>query len=572
VCLGASGLLAGLILLASGFLLFWKLGTPSFHNEDEARNAQSAREMLETGDYLTIHDRGEPFFHKPPMKTWLIAAGYRLFGTNEFGARFGSALFAWGTVALTMLLGRALYRTGVGLLAGAILAFSTQFVHEHCGRTAELEPETVFFYVLSALCLWKIREDRRWLYALSASLGILTLVKGPVVFPILGVTALYLIYTRDRRTVAPRAAIVSGAIFLSIALPWHIHQWAVHGDAFTRMYFGAHILGRFLGSPPEDLAGTVAGLSPGARMVFYPRVLFYSLFPWSLLVIPALGRLVFHLWRGPSRAQLLLGLWVILYGATITISRGKLPAYAVPLLPALAVTVSEFSWRVYRARRAAPIVALLALGVAASIVFLHAPDYDPYARVSVRWPVHDPSVVSIRQVGEVTAPVLAAPIVTLTMALAAAALWAGRRRGMRPGTDPRAILWMATLGVFIFSGAYGTALGFRGVDRRSEIAQCADYVRGAAIEVDRVVLVGSNVRHLASERLGYWYVYDLAGGTGGEVTGVRWDGSVPADPALLEPGTLILADAGLEREILCLDGIVRLWRGQEISMLHIARR
>src|SRR5436189_4426529 len=93
-----------LVVLAFG-AYFIGLNVP-FLGPDEPRYAQVAREMFERGDWITPTLGGFDWFEKPALLYWLQIVGYKLFGVNEFAARFGSALFGLGTVASTWILGR----------------------------------------------------------------------------------------------------------------------------------------------------------------------------------------------------------------------------------------------------------------------------------------------------------------------------------------------------------------------------------------------------------------------------------------------------------------------------------
>jgi 4-amino-4-deoxy-L-arabinose transferase-like glycosyltransferase len=149
---------AGLGLLAA-LLIFAGLGSGSLHNLDESRHALVAENILHDGDWLTLHHEDAPYFNKAPLKFWLTALTFRLGGVNAWTARLWSALFAWGAVVVTGLLGARLYDRRTGLLAAFILATSTQFLYSHCARTGELDSALLFFWTLA--CLLVVAGTRR---------------------------------------------------------------------------------------------------------------------------------------------------------------------------------------------------------------------------------------------------------------------------------------------------------------------------------------------------------------------------------------------------------------------------
>ena len=75
-----------IILLAGATLFFPFLGGVHLFDWDEINFAEAAREMIETGDYLTVKINYQPFWEKPPLFIWMQVLSMKLFGINEFGA------------------------------------------------------------------------------------------------------------------------------------------------------------------------------------------------------------------------------------------------------------------------------------------------------------------------------------------------------------------------------------------------------------------------------------------------------------------------------------------------------
>ena len=88
------------------FIYFFGLTIPLL-GPDEPRYAQIAREMFERGDWITPKLGGFDWFEKPALLYWLEIVSYKIFGVNEFAARFGSALFGLGTIASLWILGKS---------------------------------------------------------------------------------------------------------------------------------------------------------------------------------------------------------------------------------------------------------------------------------------------------------------------------------------------------------------------------------------------------------------------------------------------------------------------------------
>ena len=86
------------LVVISSFFLFFKLGERALFDPDEGRYAEIAREMYESGDWITPRLNQVKHFDKPPLTYWLAATSYSIFGVNEFAARLPSALAGIGGI------------------------------------------------------------------------------------------------------------------------------------------------------------------------------------------------------------------------------------------------------------------------------------------------------------------------------------------------------------------------------------------------------------------------------------------------------------------------------------------
>src|SRR5262247_2426551 len=109
------------------FLFFYSLGDIGMVGPDEPRYAAVAREMYQSGDFVTPRLHGEPWFEKPPLLYWTSALSFAVFGINEFAARFPSALAATASVFLMYWVCRRLWGQATAISASLILASSVGF-------------------------------------------------------------------------------------------------------------------------------------------------------------------------------------------------------------------------------------------------------------------------------------------------------------------------------------------------------------------------------------------------------------------------------------------------------------
>jgi len=186
-------ILVFLIILAS-FLFFSNIGKGSLLGYDDQLNAERAKEIVETGDWLTIHFYGKPDLLKPPLVYWLMAGTYHFFGISEFTSRFWPALFGVGGVVVVYLLGIALSGAILGGLISALVLLTTpHFVH--MTQMVKLDVPLMFFMLLAGLFFWKGLEEPRYLPLFGVAVGLGFLTKGLSLLMIL-IVGLFIVVTK----------------------------------------------------------------------------------------------------------------------------------------------------------------------------------------------------------------------------------------------------------------------------------------------------------------------------------------------------------------------------------------
>jgi len=94
------------ILVAAALLFIPFLGGVHLFDWDEINFAEAAREMIVTGDFLTVQINFQPFWEKPPLFIWMQVLSMKLFGINEFAARFPNAICGIVTLMVLFSIGR----------------------------------------------------------------------------------------------------------------------------------------------------------------------------------------------------------------------------------------------------------------------------------------------------------------------------------------------------------------------------------------------------------------------------------------------------------------------------------
>jgi 4-amino-4-deoxy-L-arabinose transferase-like glycosyltransferase len=333
------------------FLIFGAsiVSPPSLMDDVDAVQAQIARNMLQSGDWVTARLDGIAYLEKSPLKYWMIAISYEIFGVHDWAARIPLALATVLLCWVTAQLGAWAFGQRAGMYAGIVLATSVGLFL----FTRILIPDVILTLTIT-LALWGLLRaleaaephPTRWALVMWASMGTGLLLKGLIaaVFPI-GVALLYLGLTRQlflRRTWRQLRPVSGIALFLAIAAPWHVlatlrnppyFDFTMHSESgsyhgFFWFYFiNEHVL-RFLNLRyPRDY-NTVP------RLYFWLFHLLW-LFPWSVY-FPATVKLSYRGADRASRVRLLALCWagVILLFFTFSTTQEY---YSMPCYPALAL-------------------------------------------------------------------------------------------------------------------------------------------------------------------------------------------------------------------------------------------
>ncbi|EAX47727.1 glycosyl transferase, family 39 [Thermosinus carboxydivorans Nor1] len=345
------------IICIAAFVMFFRLGSLPLFDPDEPVYAETAREMLQYGDFISPRIYGDFWYDKPPMYYWLVAASISLFGDSEFSARFPSALLALGGVVTVYFAGARLFSNRAGAIAALVLA--TSFEYFYLGKAAVTDITLTFFLTVSLLSFF---EGRYYLAYASAALAVVT--KGPIgiVFPAM-ILGLYYILTRNWG-IWRRLRLVSGAlVFAVIALPWYGAMYAYHGLDFINTFLGFHNVTRFL--QPEHPEGKL--------WYYYFPVLLVGFFPWTAFLVQA-GRAAWRERHSADGAALsFLLIWAGVVFGFFTMSQTKLVSYILPMYPPLALLVGWYIDRALTANHrrafhiAAALLTLLAGALAAAL-------------------------------------------------------------------------------------------------------------------------------------------------------------------------------------------------------------
>ena len=359
-----------LLFILIGAFYLWGLGSLPFVGPDEPRYAEVAREMFVRHDWITPTLGGMPWFEKPALLYWMMIASYRVFGVTEFAARLGPALCGLVSAVFVYWIGKTIddskaaesgtlpaapsgqavagwsafvYLTSLGMIAfsrgvnfdvvltmtvtGALACFF--FAN---AKTGAAESNSPTFSDSSP------RTKARFLalagFHLFTSLSLLA--KGLAGYVIIfGALLLYYLIRRQR----PRAEFVKSFLWgwplsMIVAATWYGPMIARHGHTFIDQFIIQHHFARFATNKYHHPQG----------IYFYPAILLVLVLPWTIAFVAVLFSTRRWNCRGAAtldRARVLALAWLILPIVFFSISRSKLPAYILPVLPACALLIGE---------------------------------------------------------------------------------------------------------------------------------------------------------------------------------------------------------------------------------------
>ncbi len=313
-------------------IFFHGLGHYPLWDPDEGRVGVIAKEMVESGNWLTLTQNGAPYYDKPAPYFWLVALGLKFFGLGEFAVRLPSAVAAGLTVAAVFLWGARSGGTMQGLWAGMILATSMEFVF--LGKLGKMDMVFAFFFTAALLSfLWWRERGRGALWLFYLFVGLASLAKGPagVLLPLLvvGITA-----AAERRwEIFREMRLLQGAgVLLLVSGPWYLMA-AARDPVYIRTFLWDHNVLRFF--------TLEKGINHPEPVYFFVPVLIGGFLPWSFFLPPAL-HFVWERCRDNGRGErLFLAVWAATVFFFFSLARNKLGTYLLPLFPALALLSAD---------------------------------------------------------------------------------------------------------------------------------------------------------------------------------------------------------------------------------------
>ncbi len=314
------------IFFVAVFMIFFGLGGVPLLDPDEPVYAETAREMLRSGDFLSPQIFGAYWFDKPPLYYWLVAAAQFVFGDNEFAARFPAAIMAVGTVIMVYISAAKQFGERAGFWGAVVLTTCLQMFY--MGKAAVTDT-TLLFFLTGALLSFSHRKY--WIMYIFMGFGILT--KGPIgiVFPG-AIIFLYLLFMGRLHEILQMHVVRGVLLCLLIAAPWYVAMYSVHGMEFVETFLGFHNITRF----------TTAEHADRVTFWYYFPVVLLGLFPWTGILFQSVKASVYDSRIDDMERLVFMHVWWLFVFVFFTVCRTKLVSYILPLFPALAMIMGWY--------------------------------------------------------------------------------------------------------------------------------------------------------------------------------------------------------------------------------------
>ena len=303
------------IIILSGIIFFIPfLGKVHLFDWDEINFAESAREMIVTGNYHRVQINFQPFWEKPPLFFWLQAGCMKLFGVNDFAARLPNAIFGIITLVTLFVIGKKYKNPRFGFIWA--LSYIGTFLPHLYFKSAIIDPVFNYFIFLGVYFMFRditgTQSKKNVLYVALSGLfiGLSTLTKGPVgLLVFLIAFFVYFLFKRFKNFPGLKKIIVFILLYAAVCFFWFGIEVINNGFWFLK---------EFLSYQADLFLHPVA--SHGEPFYYHFVVVFIGCFPISIIALPVLmGNKIF----GRSDFKLLMKIlfWTVMILFSITTTK-----------------------------------------------------------------------------------------------------------------------------------------------------------------------------------------------------------------------------------------------------------
>lgn len=303
--LNLSRLQLSIIIAAVSALLFIPfIGNLHLFDWDEINFAECAREMIETGNYMRVFIDYEPFWEKPPLFFWLQVISMKIFGINEFAARFPNAVI--GMIAMVALfnIGTTLKDKKFGLIW--VLSYTGSILPFFYFKSGIIDPLFNLFMFLAVYYLYKTISsgNRNYIFAGIAT-GLAVMVKGPVgyLLPSLTYGIIWLLKRKDK-VLSIKGFFIYTLFTILTASVWFGIELIMNGTWFINEFIRYQI--RLL---------TTGDAGHSQPIYYHFLVVFFGCFPASIFIFKSMR----IKWEEDQDSKMLRFFMLVLFGVVMVV-------------------------------------------------------------------------------------------------------------------------------------------------------------------------------------------------------------------------------------------------------------
>lgn len=318
-------------LLIYTSLSLYTIGYVPIFESTEARYAEISREMIETGNYIEPHFNGIKHFHKPPLTYWMIASGLKLFGINNFGARFFGIIASLLIFIFTIKSAKFFVKKEESYYPAYILGTSILFLT--VSRVVATDIYLTLWTIIVQYYYFKQiyeKKDTKNAIMIGVFLGLGFITKGPIIFlfTLLPYLLMKLFDDHFKKVFSIKSILASIVLFIVISLPWYI----------AVILKNPNLLEYFLKVQTVERV-TTNRFNREQPFYFFFNTLFISSLPYSLLVLYKIKTIYLNYKR-----YIVLSVYIITPFVIFSIAKSKLHSYLTPLTPILSI----FLFKIYK--------------------------------------------------------------------------------------------------------------------------------------------------------------------------------------------------------------------------------
>jgi len=308
------------VIVLLGILFYLPfLGGVHLFDWDEINFAEAAREMIVSGDYFHVQIDYLPFWEKPPLFIWMQVLAMKLFGVNEFAARFPNAICGIVTLLFLFHIGKKLHGRSFGWIW--VLTYLGSILPHLYFRSGIIDPWfnlLIFSSLYHLILIFSNQENygqvksfidkNKRLFFGGVLLGLAVLTKGPAAVLLVGLTGfVYWVSVKFKMYFTISQLLIYGFSAILVTALWFGVELMINGSWFITEFTTYQIR---LFSTPDAGHGGFFG--------YHFVVLLLGCFPASIFAIPALWRSPLLLdadsqkWQIDFRKWMLILFWVVL--------------------------------------------------------------------------------------------------------------------------------------------------------------------------------------------------------------------------------------------------------------------